>query len=144
MKFELKTTQRSLPKFIRKHRRLISALTAGLAVLLISNSLTTTTSPSNSLPTLTVPAGKTALAIQLASPMLVERIQPGNVIELLAVTDGYAAVIARSVQVLEKRAGTSFGSNSMELIVAVFPSEAIRVAAANQDNGIQVLLPATN
>lgn len=142
MKFELKTTQRSLPKFIRKHRRLISALSAGLAVLLLSNSLATTSS--NSIPALAVPPGKTALAVQLASPILLERIQPGSVIELLAVTDGYAAVIARSVQVLEKRVGTGFGNANTELIVAVYPSEAIRVAAANQDSAIQVLLPATN
>jgi hypothetical protein len=144
MKYQLKLHEHTLPKFIRRNRRLIAAILFGLGALTFSSTIT---NPISSGPTATeqisIPTGKVALAIEITSGLTTTALSVGSRVDLLTVLDGYATTVSRSAKVLAIGNSTSrLGSSGTEVLVAVGLSESMRVAEANQAGGIQVLLPA--
>ncbi len=145
MKYQLKLSQTALPRIVRRNRRLIAASLAGLATLIISSEITASQDQLSAISQLEIPIGKSAIAIELTSELITQAITPGQKIDLISVTDGYAATVARSAQILSVGSTRSrLGGSAIELLIAVTPAEATRVAAANQDGSLQVLLMAAN
>lgn len=145
MKYQIRLRQTALPRIIRRHRRLIAASLAGLATLIISSEITATQNQLSANSQLVIPVGKSAIAIELTSELITQAIAPGQQIDLISVTEGYATTVARSAQILSVGSTRSrLGGSAIELLVAVTTTEATRVAAANQDGSLQVLLMAAN
>lgn len=145
MKYQLSLSKTALPRSIRRNRRLIAASLAGLATLIISSEIAATQNELSTISLLEIPSGKSAIAIELTSELIALAISPGQQIDLISVTDGYATTVARSAQILNVGSTRSrLGGSAIELLIAVTPVEATKVAAANQDGSLQVLLTAAN
>ena len=145
MKYQIRLNQTALPRVIRRNRRLIAAFLAGFATLIVSSQITATQSQLSINSQLVIPVGKSAIAIELSSELITQAIAPGQQIDLISVTEGYATTVARGAQILSVGSARSrLGGSAIELLIAVTATEATRVAAANQDGSLQVLLVAAN
>jgi hypothetical protein len=146
MKYKIQSESRQLPRFVRRNRRIIAAGLIGLAAIVFSSTLSS--NPSSELNPnqgILVPAGKVAIAIVSTSQLITAALTVGDKTDLIAVDDGYAQTVARDAQILAIGAATNqLGGGVTELLIAVAISEATRVAAANQSNGIQLILPASD
>lgn len=145
MKPKLIVTQQRLPKFVRRNRRLLAAFFAGLSVLTALNSLSQSATSNLTQTELIIPPGKTAISIEIEGELLSSALSAGQKIDLLSTFDGYASVVAQSAQVLRiGQPSSRLGGNAVEVLVAISLSEATRVATANQDGSLQVLLSPTD
>ena len=145
MKYRIELSQKTLPRAIRRNRRLIAAALSGIAVLIFSSGINGNQNKYDSVNQLTIPLGKSAIAIELTSELITAAISPGQKIDLISVTDGYASTVAQRAEILSVGSARSMlGGSAIELLIAVTPSEATKVATANQDGSLQVLLSATN
>lgn len=146
MKYKIQTESRQLPRFVRRNRRIIAAGLIGLAAIVFGSTLSS--NPSSELNPnqgILVPAGKVAIAIVSTSQLITAALTVGDKTDLIAVDDGYAQTVARDAQILAIGAASNqLGGGVTELLIAVAISEAARVAAANQSNGIQLILPASD
>lgn len=144
MKYQLKVSQTKLPRIIRRNRRLIAAGLFGLASLILLTELTANQSELAAAK-LEIPTGKTAIAIELSSELIAQAITTGQQIDLISVTDGYATTVAQRAEILSIGDTRSrLGGSAIELLIAVTPTESTKVATANQDGSLQVLLIAAN
>jgi hypothetical protein len=143
-KYRLTLRGQLLPKFIRRNRRLIAALFAGLSVLTFTSTLNPVDVDSSQ-NAIEIPPGKSAIAIQISSELMREAISVGKEIDLLSVENGYSSKIANAARVL--RIGNSnsrLSGSTTEVLIAISMTEATKVAAANQAGSIQVLISETN
>lgn len=144
MKYQILIKNKALPKVIRRNRRLIAAVCAGLAVLVFTSTLDRSETQNTEL-ILSIPAGKSAIAIEISSNLMGSAIAVGKRIDLISVEEGYASKIASSAQIL--RIGNSnsrLGGSVTEVLIAISLTEATKVAAANQAGSIQVLISEPN
>lgn len=144
MKYQISIKNKALPKFIRRNRRLIAAICAALATLILSSTLTKNDNQSIQ-SDLTIPEGKSAISIEISSELMGSVIAVGKQVDLISVDDGAASMIADSAQIL--RIGNSnsrLGGNVTEVLIAISLFEATKVAAANQAGSIQVLISEPN
>ena len=124
--------------FIAHHRRILAAVCAGLATLLILSTVVDSAAPAapfviDSRPAQQLSAGEVAVPILLADAKLAEGVDPGDVGDLVALSDlSPATVIAQHARVLAKgSSGSTFtASQAQMLVVAVAKAEALSVAAA--------------
>jgi hypothetical protein len=144
MKYKLKFRDHTLPKVVRRNRRLIAAGLIGLGALTLGNAISSPVDPKLAVTQqLNIPTGKVALAIEIASGLTTASLTVGSKVDLVNVFEDNATTVSRSAEVLAIGAATSrLGSNGTEILVAVALSESMQVAEANQAGGIQVLLPA--
>lgn len=145
MKYKLSISQHVLPRAIRRHRRFLAAILASLAMLSLANSLDTHSGDTNVDGQLAIPPGKSVVAIEITSELMGAAISVGQYIDLVSVTDEYASTIARNAEIL--RIGSSsarLGSNVTEVLISTSAIEATKVATANQNGSLQVLLSAIN
>lgn len=145
MKYKLLITQHALPRVIRRNRRFIAAILASFAALSLANTITTTPGDVEIINQLEIPPGKSAVAIEITSELMGAAISVGQKIDIVSVSEEYASTIARSAEIL--RIGSSsarLGSKVTEVLIATSASEATKVATANQNGSLQVLLSSLN
>lgn len=144
MKYQFAIKNKALPKIIRRNRRLVAALCAGLATLVFTSTLNGSDTQNTEF-ALSIPAGKSAIAIEISSNLMGSAIAVGKRIDLISVEEGYASKIASSAQIL--RIGNSnsrLGGSVTEVLIAISLAEATKVAAANQAGSIQILISESN
>ena len=133
---------------VRKHRRVLAAALAGLAVLFGLGSVHSAATP---VPSAAVwnsaralGSGKVAIPVPLANPATAGVLRIGDVIDLLAVSDaGTASTIARDAQVMEIPAAGGFMTSTGALIlVGVDELTALRIAGASGTSDLTYVLKA--
>lgn len=124
--------------FIARHRRILAAVCAGLASLLILSVVVDSAEPVgvaalDARPAQQLARGEVAVPILLADPKLAAGVDPGDVVDLVELSEiSPAAVIAEHARVLSKGSGGSAfsASEAQLLVVAVQRADALPVAAA--------------
>ncbi|MDO8732370.1 MAG: hypothetical protein Q7L55_07350 [Actinomycetota bacterium] len=124
--------------FIARRRRFLAAICAGLATLLILSVLVDTADPTDaaaidSRPSQQLASGEVAVPILLADAKLAGGVDPGDVVDLVELSDiAPAVVIAEHARVLSKGSGgsTFSVSEAQMLVVAVRKNDALSVASA--------------
>jgi hypothetical protein len=142
------TIERSpLAALVRRYRRPLAAVCAGLAVLLTLSALKApapaalgTALESGPQPGL----GEVAAPVTLASPEIASSLEVGDIIDLVAIPTGgagMAAVVSRRARVLEIGASNGFGASASALVVVAVPeAEALAIAGATSDSDLTVLI----
>lgn len=124
--------------FIARHRRILAALCAGLATLLILSIVVDTAEPAevaavSARPVQQLTAGEVAVPILLADAKLAAGVDAGDRVDLIQLSDlAPAVVIAEHARVLSKGSnGSTFSASEAQmLVVAVAKADALAVAAA--------------
>lgn len=110
--------------FIRRRRRILAALCAGLAAVIALGAVRapapTTTTPSAPV----LAAGEVAVPVQLMSAAIAETLRSGNVIDLVAVPrtgEQPAEVVATDVTVMSVASNSGFGTTAAPVVVVAVP-----------------------
>ena len=134
-------TRGDLARLIRRHRRIVAATLAGIAVLIIAGSLSHgpphTTEPDA--PTLAV--DEVAIPITLESRAIAAALDQGDRVSVIAVSeDGFSSIVAQSARVLESAASGGFGSSDAAVTLAVDEESALRLASAPARGTLTVII----
>lgn len=119
----------------------MAAALAAVAVLLTASTLRSDPPP----PTVAeqaplVAAGEVTVPVPIALRSVIDLLEPGDVVDLLAVTpEGAADVVAERARVVDAPAG-GLSSSSSVLLVAVPESDAIALAGAGALGSLSVLI----
>ena len=124
--------------FIARHRRVLAAICAGLAALLILSVFVDSAEPAavsaiDARPSQQLGAGEVAVPILLADAKLAAGVDPGDHVDLVQLSEmSPATVIAEGARVLSKGSnGSAFSAGEAQmLVVAVSRTQALPVAAA--------------
>ena len=138
--------------FIAHHRRILAAVCAGLATLLILSLAVDSASPAetsvvDTRPVQQLSAAEVAVPILLADAKLAGGVDPGDVVDLVALSDvAPATVIAERARVLSKGAsGSTFAASEAQmLVVAVAKDDALSVAAAGAAASLTLVMQSAN
>ena len=142
MRLKLNFIDQPIPKKIRKHRRLLAALLAGLAVLTFGSSLSQSRAEpiSNELMTL-IPTSKVAVAVSIGTELTKSWFNPGRKIDLVASLNGSTAIVARIAEVISIGGSSSFlGNQNQEVLVAINEFEVLGVTAAIHDQKLTAII----
>ena len=134
-----------LTALVRRYRRPLAAVCAGLAVLLTLSSLKApapvASGPENG-PRLSL--GEVAAPITLASADIAASLKVGDMIDVVAIPNqeaGISRVVARGARVLEIGTSDGFGASASALVVIALPeSEALAIADATADSDLTTLI----
>ena len=136
-----------LGAFVRRYRRPLAAVSAGLAVLLAVSALKAPASDQATMAadsTSTLLPGEVAAPITLASAPIASSLAAGDVIDLVSVprqNAGAAEVVARRARVIEVGESSGFASSASALIVvAVSESTALALADAGARADLTALI----
>ncbi len=137
--------------FIARHRRILAAVCAGLAALLVLSIVVDSTHPAevaaiDARPSQQLSSGEVAVPILLADAKLAAGVDPGDVVDLVALSEtSPAAVIAEHARVLTKGAsGSAFtASEAQMLVVAVARDDALAVASAGASASLTLVMQST-
>lgn len=119
----------------------MAAALAAVAVLLTASTLRSDPPP----PTVAeqaplVAAGEVTVPVPIALRSVIDLLEPGDVVDLLAVTpEGATDVVAERARVVDAPAG-GLSSSSGVLLVAVPESDAIALAGAGAQGSLSVLI----
>ena len=132
---------------IRRYRRPLAAICAGLAVFLTISALKAPPPAASAMgtdPTPTPAAGEIAAPVMLASAAIASSLEVGDIIDLVAIPTsgaGRAEVVARSARVLEIGDSAGFGASASALIVVAVPElDALAIADATVDSELTALI----
>ena len=142
MRLKLNFIDQPIPKKIRKHRRLLAALLAGLAVLTFGSSLSQSRAEpiSNELMTL-IPTSKVAVAVSIGTELTKSWFNPGRKIDLVASLNGSTAIVARNAEVISIGGSSIFlGKQNQEVLVAINEFEVLGVTAAIHDQKLTAII----
>lgn len=134
-----------LPRFVRRHRRPVAAVAAGLGVLLAVGAMRTDPAPPPGQPAAgtaaELRAGEVAIPAVLSSGAVAGLLAVGDVIDVVGGAP-IAAVVARSARVLGiPNAGSPLGGAASAVVVlAVRESEALQVGQAMADGTVTVII----
>lgn len=134
--------------FIARHRRILAAVCAGLATLLIVSSVVDTAQPAelasiDARPAKQLASGEVAVPILLADAKLAGGVDPGDVVDLVELSElSPATVIVENARVLSKgSSGSTFSASEAQmLIVAVAKADALSVAAAGANASLTLVM----
>ena len=144
--FSAATFDRSpLAALVRRYRRPLAAVCAGLAVLLTLSSLKAPAPDASGLETgPRLALGEAAAPITLASADIAASLQVGDIIDVVAIPNqeaGISEVVARGARVLEIGTPDGFGASASALVVIALPeSEALAIADATADSDLTALI----
>jgi hypothetical protein len=142
MRLKLNFIDQPIPKTIRKHRRVLAALLAGLAVLTFGSSLSQSRAEpiSNELTAL-IPTSKVAVAVSIGTELTKSWFHPGRKIDLVASINGSTAIVARNAEVISIGGSSSFlGNQNQEVLVAINEFEVLGVTAAIHDQKLTAII----
>jgi hypothetical protein len=128
-------------RVLTRHRRPVAAALAAAAVLLTVSTLRADPPP----PTVTeqaplVAAGEVTVPVPIALRSVVDLLQPGDVVDLVAVTpEGGTDVVVERVRVVDAPSG-GLSSAGGVLLVAVPESDAVALAGAGAQGSLSVLI----
>ncbi len=138
-------TRGELSRHIRRHRRLVAAVLAGLAVLIIAGSLPHGTTESIGADAPTLATDEVAIPITLESRAVAEALHRGDRVSVIAVSDeGFSSIVAESARVLEPAASGGFGSGESAVTLAVDEESALRLASAPARGTLTVIIRPRN
>lgn len=126
---------------LTRYRRPVAAALAAVAVLLTVSTLRADPAP----PTVTeqappVAAGEVTVPVPIALRSVVDLLEPGDVVDLVALTpEGGTNVVAERARVVDTPSG-GLASPSDVLLVAVPEAEAITLAGAGAQGSLSVLI----
>jgi len=137
--------------FIARHRRILAAVCAGLATLLVLSIVVDSTHPAevaavDARPTQQLSSGEVAIPILLADAKLAAGVDPGDVVDLVELSEtSPATVVAEHARVLSKGAnGSTFSASEAQmLVVAVAKADALSVASAGAAASLTLVLQST-
>ncbi|MDO9485847.1 MAG: hypothetical protein Q7K25_07275 [Actinomycetota bacterium] len=133
---------------IARHRRILAAVCAGIATLLILSLVvesadTTALAPTDARPSRQLKTGEVAVPILLADAKLAAGVDPGDLVDLVELSElSPASVIAEKARILSKGShGSSFSASEAQLlVVAVQESDALLVAAAGAAESLTLVM----
>jgi hypothetical protein len=143
---------RALPaaarRFLRRRRRPIAAVLAGVGALLALTTLRAAPAPVTAdlplSPGNAVSPGEVVVPVVLASGAVASVLAVGDVVDILGFSDSdppTAAVIAREARVFDLPTNSSFaGPSSTVVLMAVPEGDALPVSAASVGGGVGVVL----
>jgi Flp pilus assembly protein CpaB len=134
-------TRGDLSRVIRRHRRIVAAVLAGLATLLIANAVShrATAPVSSSGPTLS--QDEVALAITLETRAAANAVEPGDRVSVVAVSDdGFSSIVADGARVLKTASSGGFGASDAAVTLAVDEASALRLASASARGTLTVII----
>lgn len=114
----------------RRHRRGLAAVLAGLAMLMAINAVRPgPEQPGTTLGSAGPPVrpGEVAVPVALASPALAAAVEPGDVVDVIAVPDdpgGSARVLADHARVLDLPGSGGFTTSSSSVVLLAVPETA--------------------
>ncbi|MFA7324867.1 MAG: hypothetical protein WC005_10975 [Candidatus Nanopelagicales bacterium] len=133
---------------IARHRRILAAVCASLAALLtltlaFDSSSASEQQQSPASASLHLNANESAVPVLLADRHLADAVSPGDVVDLVQVTEEASAYVLTShARVLNKGSAQSslVSDNSTMLLVAVRSEDAVKVAAAGAQGSLTLVL----
>lgn len=132
---------------IRRYRRPLAAVCAGLAVLLTISALKAPQPAASAMGMDLAPRpaiGEIAAPITLASAAIASSLEVGDIIDLVAIPTtgtGRAKVVARRARVLDIGDSSGFGASESALIVVAVPElDALAIADATVDSELTALI----
>lgn len=132
---------------IRRYRRPLAAVCAGLAVLLTISALKAPQPAASAMGMDLAPRpaiGEIAAPITLASAAIASSLEVGDIIDLVAIPTtgtGRAQVVARRARVLDIGDSSGFGASATALIVVAVPElDALAIADATVDSELTALI----
>ena len=134
-------TRGDLSRVIRRHRRVVAAVLAGMATLLIANAVSqgATEPVSTSGPTLS--QDEVALAVTLETRAAAEAVQPGDRVSVVAVSDeGFSSIVAEGARVLKTASSGGFGASDAAVTLAVDEASALRLASASARGTLTLII----
>ena len=135
-------------RLVRRHRRLVAAVLAGTATLIVLSGLRhdpDTSSVAAALDPSIPRTGEASVPVTLASSALAAVLHSGDVIDLVSVADPAAPdLVARAARVLTVPAPGSMLSSSTSgvILVAVPAADALAVTAAASQEALTFVIPA--
>lgn len=134
-------TRGDLSRLIRRHRRIISAVLAGMATLIVISTIPRGSAAPVSDGGMTLASGEVAIAITLESRAAAEAVRAGDRVSVVSVSDeGFSSIIAESARVLRAGASGSFGSGDSAVTLAVDEASALRLAGAPARGTLTVMI----
>ena len=132
---------------IRRYRRPLAAVCAGLAVILTISALKAPQPAASAMGMDLAPRpaiGEIAAPITLASAAIASSLDVGDIIDLVAIPTtgtGRAKVVARRARVLDIGDSSGFGASESALIVVAVPElDALAIADATVDSELTALI----
>jgi hypothetical protein len=134
-------TRGDLSRLITRHRRIVAAALAGIAVLVIVSSLPHGAPAAASTDGLGLAADEVAIPVTLESRAVADALHAGDHVSVVAVNDeGFSSIIAQSARVLGAASSGGFGSSDAAVTLAVDEASALRLAAAPARGTLTVII----
>ena len=134
-------TRGELARLIGRHRRIVAAALAGLAVLIIVSSLPHGAPVSASIDGISLAADEVAIPVTLESRAVAEALHAGDHVSVIAVSDeGFSSIVAESARVLAAASSGGFGSSDSAVTLAVDEASALRLASAPARGTLTVII----
>ncbi|MEY4137284.1 MAG: hypothetical protein RL205_1412 [Actinomycetota bacterium] len=134
-------TRGELAHRIRRHRRIVAAVLAGVAVLIIVSSLPHGSAVSATTDTRVLAPGEVAIPVTLGSKAVTAALHSGDDVSVVVVNDdGLSSIVAESARVLEADSGSGFGSSEAAVTLAVDEGSALRLAGASARGTLTVII----
>ena len=134
-------TRGDLNRLIRRHRRIVASVLAGIATLIVVSSLSRGGSEPVSTDGLSLAADEVAISITLESRAVAEALNSGDHVSVVGVSDeGYSSIVAESARVLKAASSSGFGSSDAAVTLAVDEASALRLASAPARGTLTVIV----
>ena len=134
-------TRGDLSRLIRRHRRIVAACLAGLAVLIIVSSLPHGGAAVTRVDSPVLAVDEVAIPITLESRAVAEALHSGDLVSVVAVSDdGFSSIVAERARVLTSASGSGFGSTDAAVTLAVDEESALRLAGAPARGTLTVII----
>ena len=134
-------TRGDLARFIRRHRRIVAAVLAGLATVIVVGSFPRGSDAPAAHDSVFLSADEVAIPVTLESRAVADALNPGDQVSVIAVSDeGFSSIVAESARVLQAGSSSSFGSSDASVTLAVDEASALRLASAPARGTLTVII----
>ncbi len=134
-------TRGDLSRVIRRHRRIVAAVLAGLATLLIASAVSQGAAEPVSTDSPVLSQDEVALAITLETRAAANAVKPGDRVSVVAVSDdGFSSIVAEGARVLKTASSGGFGASDDAVTLAVDEASALRLASASARGTLTVII----
>ena len=130
-----------LSRLIRRHRRIVAAVLAGLATLIIVGSLPRSSAAPTPTDDAFLSADEVAIPVTLESRAVADVLRPGDHVSVIAVSDeGFSSIVAERARVLQSGSSSGFGASDAAVTLAVDEASALRLASAPARGTLTVII----
>ena len=130
-----------LSRLIRRHRRIVAAVLAGLATLIIVGSLPRSSAEPTPTDDAFLSADEVAIPVTLESRAVADVLRPGDHVSVIAVSDeGFSSIVAERARVLQSGSSSGFGASDAAVTLAVDEASALRLASAPARGTLTVII----